>query len=53
MYKIRVALQSCVASAVQHESVITIYIYTLCPTLTPHATPLGCHRVSDWAPCVL
>ena len=29
------------------------YIYTLPPTLTPHATPLGCHRVPDWAPCVL
>ena len=37
----------------QCETVIIIYPLPLEPPFSPHPTPLGCHKVLVWAPCVI
>ena len=45
-----------VSAVQQHESVITIHIYSLTlepPSSSPCPIPLGRHRAPGWAPCVI
>ena len=50
------AVQQC-KSVITVRVCVCVYIYNLpsflsLPTI-PHSTPLGCHRVPGWAPCVI